>query len=71
MSKVEQTTSLSIDEEGVEGASYTEMVVYCGCVPEEEHLENVEFVVDRPFLFVVRKSGVPLFVGKMVKPVKG
>ena len=47
------------------------MVVYCGCVPEEEHLENVEFVVDRPFLFVVRKSGVPLFVGKMVKPVKG
>lgn len=49
-----------IDEEGCTAAAYTvELVCGSGCPTEE-----VDFIVDRPFLFVVRSEiGLPLFVG--------
>ncbi len=54
-----------IDEKGVTGAAYTLILV--GAVPPPD--EIVDFVLDRPFLFVVQgHDGVPLFVGIVNRP---
>ena len=50
-----------IDEEGCTAAAYTEMMLCgAGAPPEDE----VDFVLDRPFIFVVTGfDGQPLFIG--------
>ncbi len=54
-----------IDEKGVTGAAYTLILV--GAVPPPD--ETVDFVLDRPFLFVVQgHDGAPLFVGIVNRP---
>lgn len=70
LSKGEQNTRLTIDEEGIEGASYVELVVYCGCAPNWEEVEKMDFFLDRPFLFVVRRNQVPVFVGMVENPAE-
>ena len=51
---------IEIDEEGVTGAAYTELEVDGAGAA----LEVLDFVVDRPFLFVVTgKDGSILFSG--------
>lgn len=61
-----QATRVVIDEEGVIAASYTVMAeAGSGMPPEEE----VDFVLDRPFLFVVESpDGVPMFTGIVNQP---
>lgn len=59
LSSVKQETTLSIDEKGVTAAAYTE-ILYCGAAPPDG---RAELILDRPFLFFVKVSGVPLFVG--------
>jgi len=68
VSKIEQNTSLKIDEEGIEGASYVETVVYCGCAPEIDELEDVDFILDRPFMVAVSRYNIPLLVGYVENP---
>ncbi len=52
---------VGIDEESVTGAAYTEILVSAGAYPPED---EIDFVVDRPFIFVVKSSdSLPLFVG--------
>lgn len=66
VSQVEHAARVKIDEEGCEAAAYT-VIVACGAgmPPEEE----VDFVVDRPFLFVVTgRDGLPLFIGVVNQP---
>lgn len=61
----EQNVRLMIDEEGVKAAAYIELPTVGSVQPPDE---TVDFVLDRPFLFVVSKSNVPLFVGAVSEP---
>lgn len=55
-----------IDEEGCTAAAFTLMLCGSGMPPEEE----VDFVCDRPFLFVITsETGLPLFIGIVNNPV--
>lgn len=57
---------VAIDEEGLIAASYTVMLTYGAAEPPEE---EVDFVLDRPFLFVVEsEDGVPMFTGIVNQP---
>lgn len=65
--KAQHAARVKVDEEGCEAAAYTVMFVYCGAAmpPDEE----VDFVLDRPFLFAVTgETGLPLFVGAVNQP---
>ena len=52
---------VEVDENGVTGAAYTEIALAEGAAePEEE----IDFIVDRPFLFMVTgRDGSVLFAG--------
>ena len=57
-----------IDEKGCEAAAYTVIMVEesAAMLPEEE----VDFVLNRPFLFAIAGAdGLPLFVGIVNQPV--
>jgi len=61
---VEQEATIAIDENGAVAAAYTKVEVGDGCAdapPQEE--EVLDFILNRPFLFIVESQGVPLFVG--------
>lgn len=60
LSKVQHSVRVAIDEEGCIAAAYTAMT-YAGSAMPTNH---VEFVLDRPFIFVITSDvGLPLFVG--------
>jgi len=62
ISSIQQETRIGIDEDGVEAAGYTMIMMAGSAMPEEQ--EPVEMTLDRPFLFaVVSDTGVPLFTG--------
>lgn len=56
-----------IDEEGCQAAAYTAMIAPGAAPPPEE---EVDFVLDRPFLFAITsREGLPLFLGVVNRPV--
>lgn len=58
---VTHAACVTIDEEGVKAASFT-LIPAPGAAPPPE--EEMDFVLDRPFLFVIEGlDGLPLFVG--------
>lgn len=59
LSQARQMTRVSVDEEGVEAAAVTIIADGNGGIPDETCVMNL----NRPFLFVLRSQGVPLFVG--------
>lgn len=59
LTQAEQMARVSVDEEGVEAAAVTIIGAGAGAPPEETCVMNL----NRPFLFVLRSQGVPLFVG--------
>lgn len=61
---VSQKLRLTIDEEGVKAATYIEIP---GAMSAEPPEEVVDFVLDRPFLFVLTSNSVPLFVGTVTQ----
>ena len=66
LSQAKHAARVAIDEEGVTAAAYTVMMM-CGegAPPEEE----VDFVLDRPFVFAITGvDGLPLFVGVVHQP---
>jgi serpin B len=64
LTDVSQAARVAIDENGVVAAAYTEFL--CGsAMPPEEILD---FRLDRPFLFVIVKEQIPLFVGIVASP---
>ena len=66
ISDATHSARVQIDEEGVKAASLT-TIVYAGAMPPPD--ETVEFVLDRPFLFVLRNDmGIPLFIGIVEMP---
>lgn len=61
LSKADHAAMVEIDEEGVTGAAYTNLGLNSTAMPPDE---KVDFVVDRPFLFIVRsEDGSMLFSG--------
>ena len=61
---------LAIDEEGTEAAAATAMA-FAMAAPFEEPVPPLDFVVDRPFAFVLRHegTGLELFVGQVCEPI--
>lgn len=67
VSRVKHAARVLIDEEGCEAAAYTVIMMAAGAAmpPDEE----VDFVLDRPFLFVITNAGgLPLFTGIVNHP---
>ena len=66
LDKVEHGVRVMADEEGVKAAAYTvELLEGDGMPPEE----TMDFVLNRPFMFVIRSAeGIPLFVGIVERP---
>ncbi len=66
VSEIEHAARVLIDENGVEGAAYTVIMAPEGAIPPKD---EVDFVPDRPFLFVITsRDGLPLFTGTMAAP---
>ena len=58
---VRHTCRVSIDEEGCEGAS---VLVMPGDISEEPPEEEIDFTLDRPFLFtIINTAGLPVYMG--------
>ena len=66
LSKAEHAARVTIDEEGCTAAAYTVMTADGASeLPEEE----LDFTLDRPFLFALtNQDGLPLFVGVVNQP---
>lgn len=59
--KVEHAARVMVDEKGCTAAAYTVIMIECGAAICEDELD---FVLDRPFLFVITGCGdQPLFIG--------
>lgn len=58
-----QSARVTIDEEGCTAAAFTEMLL-CSSACPPANIQEIDFVLDRPFLFVITGlDGQPLFVG--------
>lgn len=63
---VNQAARVIIDEQGVKAASYIEIPGAGAAMPPEE---VIDFVLDRPFLFVIEDyNGIPIFTGVVNDP---
>ena len=66
VNKAKHAARVMIDEEGCTAAAFTVMLA-CGAARPPQ--EQVDFVLDRPFLFVINgQDGQPLFVGIVNQP---
>lgn len=66
LDSINQDTRVKIDEKGVVAASYIEMNFGVGSAMPPD--EIIDFVLDRPFVFAVTNSQIPLFVGAVNAP---
>jgi len=60
-----QAARVQIDEEGVKAAAYIEFPGAGSPMPPEE---IIDFILDRPFLFVISNDNIPLFAGVVNEP---
>jgi serine protease inhibitor len=66
LSKVEHSARVAMDEKGVTAAAYTVMALCGSGMPPQD---EINFVVDRPFIFVITSDdGLPLFIGIVNQP---
>ena len=62
VSRVNQASRITIDEQGVTAVSYIELDWGAGAAEPPD--EIIDFVLDRPFVFAISTTeGIPLFVG--------
>lgn len=66
LNSIHQDTRVKIDEDGVTAASYIEISFGAGGAEPPD--EIIDFVLDRPFVFVVTREQIPLFVGTVNMP---
>ena len=65
--QINHATRVAIDEEGCIAAAFT-VIVMAGTALPQPH-EELDFVLDRPFLFVVSsRDNLPLFAGTVLEP---
>ena len=68
LSQAKHAVRVKIDEEGCTAASYTVMAAVAAGLPPEEEMD---FVLDRPFIFVITGMGeMPLFIGVVNQPME-
>ena len=68
ISRVLQESYIGVDEDGVEAAAYTMVVAVDGC-PMPEELPEIDFHLERPFLFAIEgRDGTVLFIGTVTEP---
>ena len=60
-----QATRVVIDEEGITAASYIEFPGAMSPAPPDD---EIDFILDRPFLFVIASGSLPLFAGVVNQP---
>ena len=60
ISAVNQSARVEIDEKGVKAATYIEIPGCGSAMPPEE---IIDFVLNRPFIFMISKGNLPLFTG--------
>lgn len=62
--------NITVDEDGTEAAAATAVEISTTAAPDE--VEPIDFVVDRPFVFVVRDrpTGAVLFLGRVADPLE-
>ena len=66
LSQAKHAARVTVDEEGVTAAAYTVMMTCGAAAPPEE---EVDFVLNRPFVFAITGTdGLPLFVGIVHQP---
>ena len=66
LDRADHAARVKIDEEGVEAAAYTVMVACGAAMPPKE---EVDLILDRPFLFVIAsRDDLPLFAGIVNNP---
>lgn len=66
VNEAKHAARVMIDEEGCTAAAFTVMIACGAAMPPKE---QVDFVLDRPFLFVINgQDGQPLFVGIVNQP---
>lgn len=64
--KINHAARVTVDEEGCKAVAYTVMMAATSAMPPDE---EVDFVLDRPFVFVITDDvGFPVFVGVVNKP---
>lgn len=67
LSKARHAARVSVDEDGVIAAAYTLMAFDTSGIPQK--LEEIDFTLDRPFLFVITgQDDLPLFAGTVTEP---
>jgi serpin B len=66
---VAHKATVAVDETGFEAAAATAVMMRAGSAPPKP-TEPVEFVCDRPFLYVIRHraTGIALFLGRVTAP---
>lgn len=68
ISQADHAARVMIDEDGCTAAAFTPMV---GAMGGSTETQEVDFVLDRPFIFVIRSDvGTPLFVGVVNNPTE-
>ncbi len=66
VSAVQQGARIIVDEEGVKAAAYVNLPVVGAPMPPED---QIDFILDRPFLFVLRsRDDLPLLAGIVNQP---
>lgn len=66
VSRADHAARVMVDEEGCMAAAYTVMALAGSAMPPDEEMD---FVLDRPFIFVITgESGLPLFAGIVNQP---
>lgn len=65
LTSANQATRVAIDEKGVTAASYIE---FPGAGAAEPPDDEIDFILDRPFFFIVAKGSLPLFAGVVNQP---
>lgn len=66
--EIDHAARVKIDEEGCEGAAYTVIMSFPGS-PIQPEVQKIDFILDRPFLFVVSsQDDLPLFTGIVNEP---
>ena len=66
VSQAQHAARVKVDEEGCEAAAYTVIVDTATAIPPDD---EVDFILDRPFLFAIAgESGLPLFTGVVNQP---
>ena len=68
VSQINHSARVTIDEEGHEAAAFTIMTTDTSSAEAESH--PIDFVLDRPFLFVtLNPDGLPMFIGIVNQPI--